>query len=171
MTVTNGLQTPTIKILIIDDVDFSAESSSSQIKTCRFCGETKPLDQFRKSKGCKDGRLNKCKACDNKYTNARYHQNSRQKALQKWHAHIRRGGSIGKEDFVAFVLATTQCDYCGDPLMAVDAHVDHRVPVASGGVTDLSNLARTCSWCNNAKGVAPEAEFLAWLERRKQVTP
>ena len=33
------------------------------MKTCRVCGEEKPLDEYHKNKGNKDGHLNACKKC------------------------------------------------------------------------------------------------------------
>ena len=35
-------------------------------KTCRRCGETKPLSKFYKNKNCKDGHGSYCKVCVNK---------------------------------------------------------------------------------------------------------
>lgn len=35
------------------------------MKTCKTCGKDKPIEEFVKSKNTKDGRLNKCKLCDN----------------------------------------------------------------------------------------------------------
>jgi len=32
-------------------------------KTCKGCGETKPLTDFNKHPQCKDGRKGKCKTC------------------------------------------------------------------------------------------------------------
>ena len=37
-------------------------------KQCNKCGETKPLTDFYKHKGMKDGHLNTCKVCQNKIT-------------------------------------------------------------------------------------------------------
>ena len=33
------------------------------MKTCFKCGENKPIVEFHKNKGMKDGRLNKCRTC------------------------------------------------------------------------------------------------------------
>ena len=33
------------------------------LRTCKKCGEEKPLSEFPKNEGCKDGRENRCKAC------------------------------------------------------------------------------------------------------------
>jgi 5-methylcytosine-specific restriction endonuclease McrA len=50
------------------------------------------------------------------------------------------------------------CAYCGadNP-----TSVDHVVPVAAGGVTDLSNLVPACSRCNSSKRDRDLKEWLA----------
>lgn len=40
-------------------------------KTCRMCGATKPLDDYPKRSGAKDGRRNECKRCLVKRTSGR----------------------------------------------------------------------------------------------------
>ena len=41
------------------------------MKICKKCGKEKPLGDFYKNKGMKDGCVNKCKACDSAYWKAR----------------------------------------------------------------------------------------------------
>jgi hypothetical protein len=45
------------------------------MKTCKTCGEEKPIEEFVKSKNTKDGRLNKCKLCDNLIRKEQYYAN------------------------------------------------------------------------------------------------
>jgi 5-methylcytosine-specific restriction endonuclease McrA len=60
----------------------------------------------------------------------------------------------------ALVLSVYEpsCVYCGadNP-----TSVDHVVPVAAGGVTDLSNLVPACSRCNSSKRDRDLKEWLA----------
>lgn len=44
------------------------------------------------------------------------------------------------------------CHYCGAHPPSATLHVDHIVPVASGGRNDLGNLITACSFCNQGKG-------------------
>lgn len=44
-----------------------------------------------------------------------------------------------------------RCRYCGRGADSVELHVDHIVPVASGGSDDQSNLAAACIDCNLGK--------------------
>lgn len=49
------------------------------------------------------------------------------------------------------------------PEDAADIHVDHVVPVARGGTSDLENLQAVCAACNMRKGAAgnpPPRDFL-----------
>lgn len=54
--------------------------------------------------------------------------------------------------FDVFKRDAFTCQYCGaHPPQAV-LHVDHIVPVAEGGPTDIDNLATSCESCNLGKG-------------------
>jgi hypothetical protein len=44
----------------------------SRSKTCRICGETKPLDDFYRMAGMRDGHRNECKACNLAQKKSRY---------------------------------------------------------------------------------------------------
>ena len=45
-----------------------------------------------------------------------------------------------------------RCYLCNKLIRLGDRHVDHILPVAKGGLTKPSNLAITCSHCNQSKG-------------------
>ncbi len=49
-------------------------------KACRLCGETKPLSEFHRANGMKDGHRNECKTCFRRAARARYHADP-QKAI------------------------------------------------------------------------------------------
>lgn len=56
-----------------------------------------------------------------------------------------------------------RCWYCGrqtNPFR--DFHVDHAIPVVSGGSNDLDNLVPSCQPCNGAKGSLSLEEFRAY---------
>ena len=50
--------------------------------------------------------------------------------------------------------ANRRCEYCRTPLdlaTVENFEVEHILPVAAGGTTDLENLALSCPGCNDAK--------------------
>ena len=44
------------------------------------------------------------------------------------------------------------CHACGASFGPHGCHVDHTLPVARGGLTEMANLALLCAGCNLAKG-------------------
>lgn len=44
-----------------------------QVKICRECGLEKPLDEFNKRRGSKDGHQGMCRSCFSRYNKVRYH--------------------------------------------------------------------------------------------------
>jgi hypothetical protein len=52
-----------------------------QTKTCRDCGEDKPLSQYYKHKLLKDGHYTHCKICANTY-NKQYYEKHKEKLIQ-----------------------------------------------------------------------------------------
>jgi hypothetical protein len=63
-----------------------------------------------------------------------------------------------------------RCTYCnrrGSQDMGPDErpwHVDHKQPLARGGVDEEDNLTLACKRCNLAKGVQPYAQFAAFAK-------
>lgn len=53
--------------------------------------------------------------------------------------------------FAVFKRDSFTCQYCGRRAPEFPLHVDHVVPWASGGRTELSNLRTACSECNLGK--------------------
>jgi ribosomal protein S27AE len=103
-------------------------------KTCRNCGETKPLDAFYKHPRMLDGRLNNCSDCvrarvrRHRYTNDSVREYDRMRAMgphginprpempnheKNTHTKVRRALFSG-------VLVSQPCVFCGDT--NVEAH-------------------------------------------------
>lgn len=57
------------------------------------------------------------------------------------------------------------CSYCGDTLTLESMHVDHLVPISSGGSDNLDNLQAVCALDNTSKGALSDAEYRRKLNR------
>lgn len=57
-----------------------------------------------------------------------------------------------KTRFEVFKRDSFTCQYCGSVPPKVVLHVDHIVPVASGGENNIDNLITSCESCNQGKG-------------------
>lgn len=161
------------------------------MKRCKKCGETKPLDDFYREKGCRDGHRPECKAC-NLAAKKAWYQRNREHAIAKakrWQqenperhnatqrayraanpdrlreGHLRRKFGITIEDYAAMLEAQGGgCAICGRPEPEGGSlHVDH--DHVTGRVRGL-----LCFRCNGALGNLDEdvdrlADAMAYLDR------
>ena len=82
------------------------------------------------------------------------------KAKRRYHATAKSG--------IRHILLDRQegmCPYCGDSLTLATMHVDHLVPISSGGSDDLDNLQAVCARDNASKGALSDAEYRRKLNR------
>ena len=52
-----------------------------------------------------------------------------------------------------------RCEYCGQPVDAMNFSTDHKVPVKRGGSLGTENFGFCCEVCNRIKGMLTEGEF------------
>ena len=142
------------------------------MKRCKKCGETKPLAEFHRATGMKDGYRSECKACARTIRRAWYVAN-RQKAIadvKRWqqenkeHLHayrrgyrqrrkaedrdaqLRRTFGIMQADYEALLAKQGGgCAICGRKPGKISLHVDH--DHETGKIRGL-----LCVGCNNALG-------------------
>jgi hypothetical protein len=152
------------------------------VKTCKHCGETKPLDDFYTDRAAQDGRRPECKACNLARRKAAYRANPRraiERALQ-WQADNRERYRATQREYVAsgkkaianrkshrkrkYGLTVEQydamldaqggvCAICSDKPSDLTLHVDHHHE--TGAVRKL-----LCVRCNNALGLFQESNEL-----------
>lgn len=145
------------------------------MKTCRQCGETKPLDDFYTMAGMRDGHRNECKACslaakarrhrDNpeparerarrwrnanpsKYAALRARQRANgSKARSDRKFHLKRNYGLTLEEYdEMFATQGGVCAICGRaPTAGISLHVDHNHKTGK-------HRSLTCFRCNNALG-------------------
>lgn len=149
---------------------------SEDTRTCKTCGQTKPIGDYRvvgqKRYGGTYHDL-QCRACMREARRARYHSDPEARALQimysieafikrkhadSWHGSLVREGA-------AKLLAAKRCSYCETPNDGTFVFsLDHYVPLALGGAHTLDNLRPCCEPCNRAKHDLPPEVFRAWMD-------
>ncbi len=145
------------------------------MKICRKCGESKPLDEFYRMAGMRDGHRNECKRCSLNANAARHRANpeparertrqwardnpervaarevayreSGRKAVSNRRSHLKRKYGITPEEYDELLAEQGGgCGICGRlPRDDISLHVDH--DHATGAIRGL-----LCFRCNNALG-------------------
>lgn len=149
-------------------------------KRCNTCGQVKPLDDFYRASGMRDGRRGDCKTCNLAAKAARYRANpqpaidralawqranrdrfnSWEREYRKTHrnefreGHLKRTFGMTHADYEAMLEAQGGgCAVCGDaPADGKSFHVDHLGDEVRGIL---------CVRCNNALGLLRERVDLA----------
>ena len=91
------------------------------------------------------------------YARKYYHEN---REAFVGYTHTRRarklasGGTWTARDIrEQFTKQNGRCFYCCKELLGVNFHTDHIIALSRGGMTNRSNLAIACEFCNVSKGV------------------
>lgn len=108
-------------------------------KTCTHCGEFKPLDEYDRNKGNRDGRASWCRACT-RALNAGWQRTPEAKA-KRARDHLRRAYGLTSEEHAS--LKSQGCAACG--VMGRKLVVDHNH-------TTGQRRGLLCYPCNNALG-------------------
>jgi hypothetical protein len=143
------------------------------MKRCQRCGCVKPLSDFYREKGCRDGHRPECKTCNLAARKAKYLENPAKEIarVKQWQrrnpervadyqrryraenkiafreGHLRRKFAMTIEAYEAMLAAQGGvCAICGEPPNSGESlHVDHHDE--RGGVRGI-----LCVRCNNALG-------------------
>jgi len=134
-------------------------------RICTTCGEPFQLTGL-------NNRHAVCRSCRSATAKAKYHSDPRARALQiarSMNASLSRrapGQSpLPAAQMADLMIGGTHCGYCRMPNLRGGAgfQLDHRVPLAAGGLHTLENLVLCCEMCNRAKWHHSEEVFMAWL--------
>lgn len=89
------------------------------------------------------------------------------------YSHRRRALKMAQQGTVSSDIVITlfrfqdgECVYCPADLVETGYHLDHRMPLAKGGLHDDSNLQLLCPSCNRRKSDKSPEEFEAVMDRR-----
>jgi 5-methylcytosine-specific restriction endonuclease McrA len=123
----------------------------NEMRRCRVCRITKPLEKMELDSRRKDKRQNRCQACKNA---------SHDKAARAYH-HLRHRSPLPVEVTPAeirllFEVFDSCCAYCGErPEKERDLTLDHIVPISENGRNSLANLIPVCAYENKSKSNKP----------------
>lgn len=104
------------------------------MKTCRKCGESKPLDDYHNDAKSKDGKRADCKACKNRQNKAYQHgagrcvANACKARYKIAHPKKKRAHELVNKAIAAGKLQRGPCEVCGE-VKAVAHHDDYDHPL------------------------------------------
>lgn len=165
------------------------------MKCCTKCGEHQPLEDFHRDARKPDGRRADCRKCDNAAARRyheqnreaalerkrRYYEDNRDRVLAKrkspearaqnrMQASVRRARK--RNAFVADVDISALyerdcgcCCLCGLPVYQGEAHLEHLMPLALGGMHEPDNCGLAHPACNLRKSAHhPDAFIEEWQD-------
>jgi 5-methylcytosine-specific restriction endonuclease McrA len=161
------------------------------LKTCSKCNVSLPETSFYKDKKGKKGLRKSCKQCDisrslahKKVTHAlgglgywRYRVNMTNASCRK---NYNIQDKLKAEDVLSLYISQKDiCYYCESECSHVNLQIEHKDPLAKGGLNNISNIVLSCSKCNMLK-VRPkhspdkrnlnEEEFFSYIEKLHAAT-
>lgn len=77
---------------------------------------------------------------------------------------IKRKRLSAKERKIMYEKYDGRCAYCGCKVTFRGMQIDHIVPLARGGLDELSNMTPACRSCNHYKHTMDIEEFRTYLE-------
>lgn len=129
-----------------------------ETKTCRKCGETKPLNEMGRDVSYKDGVSTLCKTCAIQRSRVQYDSN-----YHVFKYHRRRATSFGVGTYLTCAEFTSirkeqerECIYCGN---RENLGIEHVRPLQHSGPNSRWNLTIACHSCNSRKKNRTVIEF------------
>jgi hypothetical protein len=147
---------------------WTASPALESNRTCRNCGETKPLDYQHYNQIPNGGFRWSCKRCRAANT-GEYDRRNPEKAQERAKRYKERKAAAGGSYTAADIRKIRtqlgdRCGYCGDPLRN-GGEVEHMLPVSRGGTSNPDNLTLACRTCNGDKGRKTVEGFIAYLRK------
>ncbi len=137
------------------------------LRTCRHCGDTYPLNKTYFGHNPQGGFRWKCRACVRRYVSSYNRGNAR--AIER--TELRRSTAFTAAEKAQYgrQLADRDggwlCFYCKTKLTSA-FHIDHKLPIARGGLHHLENFVLACMPCNQEKHAKTIDEYREWRRDR-----
>lgn len=149
---------------------------SNNLKRCSKCDKIKPISEFYKDKGSRDGHYFYCKTCSKSAAKAWQSDNwdkvlsnvseyrkenpDKRKAIQQRRSAAIRGSNDNtlSTDEWNKILEEFQslCAYCSAPW----EHQDHFIPISKGGTHTADNVFPACAPCNQSKAAKMPLDWI-----------
>lgn len=145
------------------------------MKTCRKCGEEKPLSEYSNHPSTKDLKHAWCKACvrkaakkhardiasGKKKKKKRYRTKTYGKIVRQRSTHVHRARAINPDAPMdtdidlrkLFYRDGGICGVCKKRVKSGDGSIDHVIPLERGGTHTWDNVQLTHKVCNLKKGI------------------
>lgn len=139
------------------------------LRKCRYCGETYELSKDNFGHNPQGGFRWKCRRCVRGYVRE-YNAANSFRASER--TELRRGTVLTQSERESYGCRLAErdggyiCFYCKEALMS-DFHIDHKVPIAKGGVHGIENFALACMPCNQEKHAKDIDEYRTWRRSRR----
>jgi hypothetical protein len=118
--------------------------SSARMKTCKVCGNEKPLEEFSIHSGFKDGRNSVCKACRNVSEKKKRVAGQRKHTPYTYKQQLKARYGLSMTDYEGMVLLQEgACAICGETGKPLNVDHCHTTGVVRGLL---------CTKCNTALG-------------------
>jgi len=142
-------------------------------RVCRKCGEELALDDTNFGHTPSGGFRHLCRACMRRHvrnydlTNAASAKERARRRQQRESVHPK----LSAKDklyfrYACWSLQKGECFFCKNTTSWEEGHLDHLMPVARGGSSDIENLCFACDRCNGEKHAKTVEEYRIWLEAR-----
>lgn len=142
-------------------------------KQCFACNRVKCVSKFSPTARGAGGLTAYCRRCLSRQRSAhplhranvyRWRAKNRERYLTQHAAHQQRRRACATDGtvtlaFVRALYAQLRCHYCLRPTSRARRTLEHKTPLARGGMHSASNLVMACSRCNSRKSAMTAAEF------------
>lgn len=146
-------------------------ATAVEMRTCKKCGETKPLIHELWTRTPAKNFAWTCQECANKRSREWSRKNKERRAAYD-KARVQREGNVrtfpADTKMKLFVEQRGICALCGEPLDAehLSSHnVDHLISIKKGGDHNWENWALVHGRCNRDKRCKTIKEWYAWREK------
>jgi hypothetical protein len=127
------------------------------LKTCKTCGESKPLGEFYKAAGYAGGVKPHCKPCQLELGRGYRASETSEQRRERW---VKHKYGVSKEEYATMVASSAGlCDICEQPVVSPSVDHDHATGRVRGLLCDSCNRGIGC-FKDNPEVLAAASAYL-----------